>query len=60
MAVCLYCTIIGRGLFTKDLAQRLNVCGDYCGCLGDDLSHQAEVVWLSGDQLGKQLTKVIQ
>lgn len=46
--------------YLQDLAQKLNVCGDYCGDLGKNLSYQAEAAWLSGDQLGKQLTKAIQ
>lgn len=37
--------------YLQDLAQGLNVCGDYC------LGSLAEDAWLSGDKLGKQLIK---
>ena len=37
--------------YLQDLAQGLNVCGDYC------LGSLTEDAWLSGDKLGKQLIK---
>lgn len=51
--------------YLQDLSQGLSVCGDYLSGrseegLSEGLENQAEAAWLSGDKLGKKLTKVMQ
>ncbi len=46
--------------YLQDLTQGLNVCGDYFKASNQGFTNQAETAWLSGDKLGKKLTKVMQ